>query len=310
MGLDVMVWLNSSPAYAIFEATPAYWFRHHLFAITSLLKCISIFTSHPASPMILLIRIVILGFSLPKKKKKKSTIKILVNWKANNNIFESQTNIYLSSHCLSGHVQTCSMLGTVLPHREHSIRRVTPLCWRRAAIWGRDSWKIYSLRFRFWCRYTIHRNALEHSIIIMQPIDVYSIWVLSCSTWSGHNGTTHLTWTTKPFAKCLPSTKSIIWKLLLLLLLFTLTTNATAHKMERNGKEIVATKITDKTKMRIPCALNKELEIGSHMPFQLILYSVWIRTACMTLVTICQSQRTKELRQKWKKKICQRKVSM
>lgn len=53
----------------------------------------------------------------------------------------------------------------------------------------------------------------------------------------------------KLFAKCLPSTKSIIWKLLLLLLLLTATIHATILEMERNRKEIVARKIRESTEI-------------------------------------------------------------
>lgn len=172
MGLDVMLWLNSSPAYAIFEAnTCILILTFLLFAFTSLLKSISIFTSHPASHMII-DSYCYWVFLFRKNEKRKSTIKILVNWKANNNIFESQTNIYLSSHCLSGHVQTWSMLDAIAPLSVYTAtRRVTPLCWRRAAIWWRLLENLFVEISILVCRYTIHWNAFEHSIIIIMQLD-------------------------------------------------------------------------------------------------------------------------------------------
>lgn len=65
--------------------------------------------SHPSSHLIIGL------FSHATKSHNKKYI--LINWKANNNIFESQTNIYLSAHSLSAHVQhPCSPAHCIAQH--------------------------------------------------------------------------------------------------------------------------------------------------------------------------------------------------
>lgn len=191
--------------------------------------------------------VLLLGFSLSLKKK--STTKILVNWKANNNIFESQTNIYLSSHCLSAHVQTCSTL-LLCPHRAHRAQHPT----RDTAVLAQSSHLVETLgRFIRWDLgfgdvLPFHRNAVEHSmiIIILHPIDVYGICFYRFRRGADITAP-HMD--DKLFAKCLPSTKSIIWKLLLLLLLLTPTTHETILESEWNRKEIDARKIRENTEI-------------------------------------------------------------
>lgn len=85
MGLDVMLWLNSSSAYAIFEATPA----SCILIVTSLPPCVCLFTSIGTHDY---------WAFLFRKSHNKNISKIE---KQITIYFESRTNIYLSLRCLS-----------------------------------------------------------------------------------------------------------------------------------------------------------------------------------------------------------------